>query len=42
MRQDDLQPNKAYPILRAQEIFMYGVKHASYCIFGTMFLEMVM
>ena len=24
MRLNDLQPNKAYPILRAQEIYMYG------------------
>jgi hypothetical protein len=24
MRLDDLHPNKAYPILRVQEIYMYG------------------
>jgi len=42
MRLDDLQLNKANPILRVKEIFTMGVKHASYCIFGTMFLWMIM
>ena len=42
MRLDALQPHKAYPILRVEELYVYGSEHGSYCIFGTMYLGMVM
>ena len=41
MRLDDLQQHKTCPILRAQDLYYMGVKHGSYCIFGTMYLGMV-